>query len=295
MIDLKRNTKGEFVKATGLNSQAWRLYKPNQKEDFKISRSRFEDFMKCSRCFYLRLVLGFQEPGIPQFKLNELTDTLLKKEFDECRKNQKPHKKLVENGLGHIIPYDAGTKMMTNSKKIEKEWQVIDIWRDAINHGLRYRFKDTNIILQGGVDDVWFNTKTKELIIVDYKSQASPKEVSQDTYFPKGGFHDSYKTQLNFYAYLMKGMKSENKIKYEISPDSYLYVVNGLDLEEGFNGKIKFSETLIHNEIKTDYLDNEIQNMINTINSNKIPDYRIDESCKNCAYARQRSKTDTFV
>ena len=120
------------------------------------------------------------------------------------------------------------------------------------------------------------------------------KEVSQDTYFPKGGFHDSYKTQLNFYAYLMKGMKSEDKIKYEISSDSYLYVVNGLDVKEGFNGKIKFSETLIHHEIKTDYLDNEIQNMINTINSDKVPDYRIDESCKNCAYARQRSKTDTF-
>jgi len=295
VIDLKRNTKGEFVKATGLNSQAWRLYKPNQKEDFKISRSRFEDFMKCSRCFYLRLVSGFQEPGIPQFKLNELTDTLLKKEFDECRKNQKPHKKLVGNGLGHIIPYDAGKKMMTNSKKVEKEWQIIDIWRDAINHGLKHRFKDTNIILQGGVDDVWFNTKTKELIIVDYKSQASSKEVSQDTYFSKGGFHGSYKTQLNFYAYLMKGMKSENEIKYEISPDSYLYVVNGLDLEEGFNGKIKFSETLIHHKIKTDYLDNEIQNMINTINSEKIPAYRVDESCKNCAYARQRSKVDNFV
>ena len=137
MIDLKRNTKGDFVKATGLNSQAWRIYKPNQKEDFKISRSRFEDFMKCSRCFYLRLVLGFQEPNIPQFKLNELTDALLKKEFDECRKNQKPHKKLVDSGLGHIVPYNAGTKMMTNSKKVEKEWQVIDIWRDAINHMLR--------------------------------------------------------------------------------------------------------------------------------------------------------------
>ena len=34
MIDLKRNSKGEFVEATGLNSQAHRIYKPNQKEDF---------------------------------------------------------------------------------------------------------------------------------------------------------------------------------------------------------------------------------------------------------------------
>ena len=89
MIDLKRNSKGEFVEATGLNSKANLIYKPNQKEDFKISRSRFEDFKKCPRCFYLRLVKGLQEPDIPQFRLNELTDTLLKKEFDECRKNQK--------------------------------------------------------------------------------------------------------------------------------------------------------------------------------------------------------------
>ena len=27
MIDLKRNTKGEYVEATGLNSQKWRIYK----------------------------------------------------------------------------------------------------------------------------------------------------------------------------------------------------------------------------------------------------------------------------
>ena len=135
---------------------------------------------------------------------------------------------------------------------------------------------------------MWFNTKTKELIVVDYKSQASPKEVSQDTYFEKG-YRESYKTQLDFYAYLMKGM---DDLKYEISSDSYLYVVNGLDVEEGFNAKIKFSETLIHHEIKTDYLDDEIQNMIDVINSTNVP--QGNKSCKNCAYARQRSKTDTL-
>ena len=288
MIDLKRNTKGELVPATGLNSQSWRIYKPNQEKDFPISRSRFEDFKKCPRCFYLRLVRGFQEPDIPKFKLNELTDTLLKKEFDKCRKNQEPHQKLKEKGLEHIVPYDAGTIILTNSKKEEKKWDVIDVWRDSKNHGLTRRFKKTKIILQGGIDDVWFNTKTKELIVVDYKSQASPKEVSQDTYFEKG-YRESYKTQLDFYAYLMKGM---DDLKYEISSDGYLYVVNGLDIEEGFNAKIKFSETLIHHEIKTDYLDVEIQNMINVINSTNVP--QGNKSCKNCAYARQRSKTDTL-
>ena len=94
--------------------------------------------------------------------------------------------------------------------------------------------------------------------------------------------------KLNSYCY--NHPSYDNKLEYEISRDSYLYVVNGLDVEEGFNGKIKFSETLIHHKIETDYLDNEIQNMIDTINSTKIPDP--NERCKNCAYARQRSKTD---
>ena len=49
-------------------------------------------------------------------------------------------------------------------------------------------------------------------------------------------------------------------------------------------------ETLIHHKIEIDYLDNEIQNMIDTINSDKIPD--ADKSCKNCAYARRRSSID---
>ena len=63
MIDLKRDSKtGELKKATGLNSQKWRCYKPGQKEDFKISRSRFEDFTKCPKCFYLRLVKCLKEP-----------------------------------------------------------------------------------------------------------------------------------------------------------------------------------------------------------------------------------------
>ena len=40
------------------------------------------------------------------------------------------------------------------------------------------------------------------------------------------------------------------------------------------------------------YLNNDIQNMIDTINSTNVP--QRNESCKTCAYARQRSKTDTL-
>ena len=43
MIDLKRNSKKEPVKATGLRTRASSSYSPNQKEDFKISRGRFSN------------------------------------------------------------------------------------------------------------------------------------------------------------------------------------------------------------------------------------------------------------
>ena len=106
MIDLKRDSKGELKKATGLNSHKWRCYKPGQKEDFKISRSRFDDFTKCPKCFYLRLVKCLKEPDVPKFKLNELTDTLLKKEFDDCRKKMIPHRLFSKFGLNHVIPFN---------------------------------------------------------------------------------------------------------------------------------------------------------------------------------------------
>ena len=53
MIDLKRNSKKELVTATGVRSRQSSIYKPNQEEDFKISRSKFSDFLTCQRCFYL--------------------------------------------------------------------------------------------------------------------------------------------------------------------------------------------------------------------------------------------------
>jgi len=41
MIDIKRNSKKEKVKATGLRTKSSSYYSPNQLEDFKISRGKF--------------------------------------------------------------------------------------------------------------------------------------------------------------------------------------------------------------------------------------------------------------
>ena len=280
MISLKRNSKTkELVKATGITSQKWRIYSPNQNKDFILSRSRFDEFMNCPRCFYLKTNKGFMSPSTPGWTLNTLTDTLLKKEFDECRKKQEPHRIMLENKLDHLVPYKSEIiKDKNGNNKL-----LLDEWRDSIHYGLKYRFKDTNIILQGGIDDVWFNTKTEELIVADYKSQHKKDGVSQETYFDDP-YKDSYKRQLDYYAYLLNGMG------YKVSSDAYLYICNAKEIDEGFHGKMLFDEVLIHYKIKSDYLETKIQKMIDAMNSENIPNSH--ESCENCAYARQRSVID---
>ena len=65
--------------------------------------------------------------------------------------------------------------------------------------------------------------------------------------------------QLDFYGYLL------NLMGYKVSKDAYLYICNAKEVDDGFNGKMLFDETLIHYEIKTDYLEYDIQEMIDAL------------------------------
>ena len=127
MISIKRDKKtGKKIKANGiLGKKVINTLNTNliKKEDFKLSRSRFDEFMSCQKCFYLRLVIGLQPPNVPGWTLNTLTDTLLKKEFDECRTKQTPHRMLIKENLGHIVPFE--TKIVEDEKGRKK--QRIDI------------------------------------------------------------------------------------------------------------------------------------------------------------------------
>jgi len=96
MIDLE--DKKDF--APGIKSR--NIYTPNQNKDFKISRSKFDDFRKCPRCFYCDVVKGYVAPGTPGWALNSKTDELLKKEFDKYREEEKPHPFFLKNNLGNI-------------------------------------------------------------------------------------------------------------------------------------------------------------------------------------------------
>ncbi len=264
MVNLKRNSKLELVEATGKRTRASSIYTPDQTEDFKISRGKFSTFITCPRCFYLDRVKGLTEPGMPGWTLNATTDILLKKEFDICRKKQIPHRLFAQYGLDHIVPF---------------QHEDMDDWRDSLRKGLMVRFEDSNIILSGGVDDIWFDTETKELIVVDYKSQASNYEVNTNSYL-NSPYHEGYKVQMDFYNYLL------NLMGFNTAKLAYFLVVNANRGAEGFYGNMEFSETLVPYQYDTSWIPGQVSAMIDCLNQDQIPKGHV--SCENCAYARQR-------
>ena len=266
MIDLKRNGKKEPIRATGLRSRVSSCYSPNQKEDFKISRGKFTNFLTCKRCFYLDRVKGLDPPGTPGWTLNETTDLLLKKEFDYCRERQIPHRLFIENELSNVVPFDH---------------PEIDNWRDSLHKGLMLRHKDTNIILTGGVDDIWQHNISKQLIIVDYKSQAKLGRVDKQDYL-EDPYHEAYKIQMDFYAYLLSGMG------FDVHQTSYFLVCNAKRDDQEFKKRMNFDEYLVPYNWNIDWIDNKIDEMINVMNCKQVPEQNL--SCKNCAYSEQYAK-----
>ena len=266
MIDLKRNSKKQPIRATGLRSRASSCYSPNQKEDFKISRGRFSNFLTCKRCFYLDRVKGLEPPGTPGWTLNETTDLLLKKEFDYCRERQIPHRLFIENQLSNVVPFDH---------------PEIDNWRDSLHKGLILRHKDTNIILTGGIDDIWQHNISKKLIVVDYKSQAKLGRVDKQDYL-EDPYHEAYKIQMDFYAYLLFGMG------YDVHQTSYFLVCNAKRDDQEFNKRMNFDEYLVPYNWNIDWIENKIDEMVNLMNNRQIPEPNL--SCKNCAYSEQYAK-----
>ena len=265
MISLKRNSKRELTNATGLRTRKNSIYSPDQSTYFRISRSKFNDFITCKRCFYLDRVKGLISPSTPGWTLNETTDLLLKKEFDFCRERQIPHRLFSKFGLEDVVPL--------KHPDIEK-------WRDSLHHGLDYQVPGTNLILHGGVDDVWYHTKSKQVIVVDYKSQANRRELSQHIYL-SDVYHESYKRQLNVYAYLLENMG------FNVYPIGYFFVCNANRDEDGFYGKMNFEEAIISYHLDYSDVESKVVEMHSLMNAPSAPESNV--ACENCAYARQRN------
>ena len=91
--------------AVSFRTRKTSIYDKKSNNPFKISRSKFFNFLSCKRCFYLDRVKGLKEPSMPGWALNVAVDELLKKEFDLYRKEKKLDVKIIRT-TSIYGPYD---------------------------------------------------------------------------------------------------------------------------------------------------------------------------------------------
>ena len=230
------------------------LFDPLSKEPFKVSRSKVELFMNCPRCFYLDRRLGVgQPPGFP-FTLNSAVDKLLKKEFDYYRAKQTKHPLMEANGI-NAIPF---------------RHDKIDYWRDALRGGIEYLHKPTNLLLSGGIDDVWVGPDG-QLFIVDYKSTSKEEEVTLDA-----DWQVSYKRQMEIYQWLFR------RNGFNVSSTGYFVYCNALTNRNTFGAKLDFDIKIITYEGSDSWLEAKILEMHSCLMSPEIPGHGAD--CDFCTY-----------
>lgn len=230
------------------------LYEPGSKTPFRLSRSKIDLFIKCPRCFYLDRKLGVsQPPGYP-FSLNSAVDRLLKKEFDVHRANGTAHPLMEAYGL----------------KAVPMAHERIDEWRDSLHSGITYNFPGTNLLITGGVDDIWIKPNG-ELIIVDYKATSKEDEVTLDA-----DWQDGYKRQMEIYQWLFR------KNGFKVSKTGYFVYCNGITDVAGFDGKLEFDIKLLPYKGDDSWVPGTIKDIYKCLRSVRIP--KAGKDCDYCEY-----------
>ncbi|MDE2144462.1 MAG: PD-(D/E)XK nuclease family protein [Patescibacteria group bacterium] len=236
------------------------LFNPESAEPMVLSRTKIDLFVQCPRCFYLDRRLGVSRPSLPGFSLNNAVDTLLKKEFDLHRAQGSTHPLMKAYGID-AVPY---------------KHEALDEWRNSLTGGVRYLDEDTNLLIRGGVDDVWIN-KNGELHVVDYKATSKNGRVSIEGEYQKG-----YKRQVEIYQWLFK------QNGFEVSNVAYFVYCNGRADKEAFDGKLEFDIEVIPYSGSTDWIQGTLKNIKDTLLGESIPEAAAE--CEYCAYRERASK-----
>jgi len=173
------------------------VYEPRNPSPYELSRSRIETFIKCKACFWLQQLHRVSPPEMPAFTINTTTDILLKRDADNVRgKSALPI--WEANGLGHMIPF---------------EHEDLENWANSLHYGkddtyFNFVHEESNIKMGGGLDDVFLNTETGQIHIVDYKSTAqgtrSPEKYVKKPVSLDDPWKVSYKRQMDMYVWVAR-------------------------------------------------------------------------------------------
>lgn len=236
------------------------LFDPKSTEPFRISRSKIDLFLECPRCFYLDQRLGIARPQFPAFTLNNAVDELLKREFDIHRAKGEPHP-LMKQYTIDAVPF--------KDSRMEE-------WRDAMRRGVQYVHEPTNLMVRGGIDDIWQNSKG-ELHVVDYKATSKKEEVSLDGYWQQ-----AYKRQVEVYQWLLR----HNKL--DVSDIAYFVYVNGRADAQAFDGKLEFDVKVIAHEGDDSWIEPTVEKLANSLRSDEVPER--SNMCEYCGYRETAGK-----
>lgn len=234
-------------------AQNWN-YVPGVKNNFKLSRSKLDLFLRCPKCFYLDNRLGIKQPPGYPFNLNSAVDTLLKKEFDIYRAKDQQHPLMAKyqidaRPVGHIELND---------------------WRENFK-GIQYVHPTTGLTITGAIDDLWINSQG-EYIVVDYKSTSKVEAITaldQD-------WQIGYKRQMEVYQWLLR------KKGYQVSNTGYFVYCNGDTDKQAFDAKLEFDITLIAYEGNDDWVESAIKAAHKCLNAKSIP--KSGPDCDFCTY-----------
>jgi CRISPR/Cas system-associated exonuclease Cas4 (RecB family) len=239
-------------------------YKKGQEAPFKISRSKIDLFVECPRCFWLDRVLGIKRPSTPPFQINKAIDELLKKEFDEFRKNKVAHHWMTEHKID-AIPF---------------EHRDLNKWRENFV-GIQYLHGPTNLLVFGAIDDVWVTPKG-ELIIVDYKATSKKSEVNLDS-----DWQIIYKRQMEIYQWLFR------QNGFEVNPTGYFVYANGISDADGFFNKVEFRTKIIPYKGNDEWIEPtlvKIKDCLEGEMPNGIGKAVMGGDCEYCMYAKARTQ-----
>lgn len=236
------------------------LFDPASREPFRISRSKIDLFVECPRCFYLDQRLGVARPQFPAFTLNNAVDELLKREFDTHRARGTPH------------PLMKAYKVDAVPLRDER----MEAWRDALRRGAQRLHEPTNLLVRGGLDDVWVSPKG-EFIVVDYKATSKKDEPNLDGYWQQ-----AYKRQVEVYQWLLRGNTEK------VSDTAYFVYVNGKSDSPSFDARLEFDVKLISYEGDDSWIEPTLANIAMCLKGERIPD--VGEHCEYCPYREAAGK-----
>ena len=242
-----------------------RVYRSDSKKPFPLSRTKFDLFVNCQRCFWLDIVKGLNSVKFAPFTLNIAVDALFKNEFDFYRASKEKHPLFLEENLNYI-PF-------SHSK--------LDDWRNNFE-GVRFVDEELNLQLFGAVDDLWLDIDSNKVVVVDYKatSKAGSIEISDAGWWPQ------YKRQMEFYQFLLT--------KNEIDVDETGYFLYANCLKEGFLNRndipmLQFDLTLIKYVGNIEWIHKKLKELKSVLLSDKMPDP--SSECENCRYCEDRQET----